>query len=370
MKVLHIFAELKPSGGETMMQSASSLWLKTAEMHILSTGPTVGSFANTLESSGFIIKHIPFEKRVSFAVAVFRLIKKEQYSIVHIHTERASPLYALIARLALGSAVRIVRTVHHIFKFTGVLRFRKIIERLVMKRLFFVAIISNSISGQRNEALRFFSRNILIPNWYDDKYYIPAELELKSLVRQELGLPANKFIYVSLGGNWYYKNYDKIVEALTFFPSNAEVLYVQVGPQGEGAPLEMLANKMKVNDKVLCVGSVDDPRAYLYAADCYLMPSSEEGFGVAAVEAMGAGVPAILGNVRALTDFRESVSGIRYVEPDPGSIAREMQLLASLTQRDRYELGRSVAKQVASEFGLENGPVSYLDLYKQLLCER
>lgn len=370
MKVLHIFAELKPSGGETMMRSASDLWLRDAEMHILSTGSAVGSFADTLENSGFIIRHISFEKSMAFAIAVFRLIKAEQYSIVHIHTERASPFYALIARLALGSAVRIVRTVHHIFKFTGVLRFRKILERLVMKRLLSVEIISNSISGQRNEARRFFSRNRLIPNWYDDQYYIPAELEMKSQARQELGLPTNKFIYVSLGGNWYYKNYNKILEALTFFPSGAEVLYVQVGPQGEGAPLEKLARELEIYDKVHCVGSVDDPRAYLYAADGYLMPSSEEGFGVAAVEAMGAGVPAILGNVKALTDFGELVSGIRYVEPEPESIAKEMKWLASLSQRDRYELGKFLAEQVAREFGLRNGPNGYLDLYKELLNEK
>ena len=352
-----------------MMKSASNLWLQSTEMYILSTGQEIGSFAKDLEDVGYLIKHIPFEKNVSFFVKVLKFIKSERFDIVHIHTERASPLFAFVARLALGSSVKIVRTVHHIFRFHGLLRFRKILERLIMKKLLSVTLVSNSISGRQNEIDRFFSTNKLISNWYDDQYYVPIDSTKKKLIRRRLGLPEDKFIYVSLGGNWYYKNYDKIIEAFLFLPPNTEIFYVQIGPQGEGAPLEALATKLKVKDKVLCVGSVDDPRTYLHAADGYLMPSSEEGFGVAAVEAMGSGLPTILGNVKALTDFNETISGIRYIEPDSKSIANEMLSLASLSERDRYKLGNFLAKQVAAEFGLKNGPNGYLKLYRHLISQ-
>ena len=98
----------------------------------------------------------------------------------------------------------------------------------------------------------------------------------------------------SLGGNWAYKNYDLIVSALSRIPAALDVIYAQVGLQGEGAPLESLASETGVTHRLQCRGVVAETLPYLHAADAYLMPSSEEGFGVAAVEAMASGLPAIL----------------------------------------------------------------------------
>ena len=55
---------------------------------------------------------------------------------------------------------------------------------------------------------------------------------------------------------------------------------------------------------------------FLYASDVYIMPSSREGFGVAAVEAMGSGLPAILSNRPALYDFKDDSKEIVFTEPN------------------------------------------------------
>jgi len=125
MKILHIFGELKPSGGEAMMLSAAPIWLPVAEMHILSTGDVIGVYADKLSTAGYLIHHIPFRKRVSFFMEVARLLRKERFDIVHIHTERSSLWFALTSRIALGYSPILVRTVHHIFKFNGWLSYQK-----------------------------------------------------------------------------------------------------------------------------------------------------------------------------------------------------------------------------------------------------
>lgn len=366
MKILHIFAELKPSGGEAMMLSAAPMWLAKSEMHILSTGDVVGVYAEKLAAVGYTIHHISFKKSFSFFINVINLIKKENYDIVHLHTERASLWFSLSARIALGYESVLIRTVHHIFKFNGWLRFRKFVERRLMRSLFKVNLISNSPSGKRNEMHRFNSNNVLIPNWYDSNFYLPPSVLERMNARNLLNYQDDVCVFLSLGGNWEYKNYYMIVEALALLPADINVLYVQVGVQGEGAPLETLAKKLGVRDRLKCMGVVDDPKLYLHAADVYMMPSSEEGFGVAAVEAMACGLPSILSNVEALCDFEKYVPGIKYIKPNPREIADAMINMTLLPEVSRRNLGLSIAMSTRENYGLESGACGYLDLYKKL----
>ncbi|MEI6067822.1 MAG: glycosyltransferase [Methylococcaceae bacterium] len=365
MKVIHIFGELKPSGGEAMMLSAAPMWLSVAEMHILSTGDeSVGVYAEKLSKAGYVIHHIPFRKSVSFFIDLVRLLRKEKYDVVHMHTQRASLWFALISRLALGSSANLIRTVHHIFKFDGWLRSRIKIERYLVRSLLNVTLISNSPSGKKNELIRYGSDNRLIPNWYDSAFYVPPTDTQRAKIRYVLGYNEDTCIFLSLGGNWYYKNYGMIVEALALLPTDINILYVQVGVQGEGMPLETTALHLGVAERLRCMGVVDDPRMYLQAADVYMMPSSEEGFGVAAVEAMACGLPAILSDVEALCDFRENIPGIEYINPNPQEIANAMVKLAQLSVTERKRLGYFIANATKQNYGLECGAKSYLQLYQ------
>ena len=363
MKILHIFGELKPSGGEAMMLSAAPLWLPVVEMHILSTGDIIGGYADKLSSAGYLIHHIPFRKHISFFIEVARFLRKERFDIVHIHTERASIWFALTSRLTLGYSLALVRTVHHIFKFNGWLRIRKKVERFLMRTWLNVIFISNSPSGKKNELERYGSDNMLIPNWYDSTIYIPPTDTQRIKIRNDLGFAEDTCIFLSLGGNWNYKNYGMIVEALSLLPVDINVLYVQVGPQGEGTPLENAARRFGVTERLRCMGVVNDPKMYLQAADVYMMPSSEEGFGVAAVEAMACGLPAILGDVVALCDFGEHIPGIEYINPTPQKIANAMARLSRLPTSNRRRIGSAIADATRKYYGLERGAVGYLQLY-------
>ena len=157
-----------------------------------------------------------------------------------------------------------------------------------------------------------------------------------------------------------------IVEALALLSSDINVLYVQVGPQGEGATLEVAARRLGVENRLHCMGVVSDPKLYLQAADVYLMPSSEEGFGVAAVEAMACGLPAILSDVEALCDFRENIPGIEYINPTPQNIANAMTKFSQLPTLNRRTLGAEIADSTRKNYGLDRGAAGYLQLYQSV----
>ncbi len=359
MKILHILNELKPSGAETMLLSAAPSWLARSGQHILTTGDTEGSFAQPLRSAGYGIYHLPFDKSFAFFKALGRLVTEEGFDVVHLHTERASLWYALTARLMCRRDLKLVRTVHHMFRFDGLFRIRRMLERQVMKHLLGVHFLSNSPSGKRNELRRFHMDNELAPNWYDSGKFIPPTPEARREARVACGFGADTTVFVSLGGNWEYKNYDLIIRALAVIPPDLDILYVQIGVQGEGSPLESLASDLGVSHRLQCAGVVVDAIPFLHAADCYMMPSSEEGFGCAAVEAMACGLPAILSDVEALCDFRENIQGIRYIEPITEAVANAMVELAGMQETERRELGEIQAKDVEANYGLGVGPEAY-----------
>ena len=198
--ILHIFGELKPSGGETMLATALPYFRSRRLLtSVLSTGEIPGSCAPVLAEAGATIHHIPFAKKASFAAAVLRLMRKGGFDTVHIHTERAYFYYALLAWHA--RIPQILRTVHHIFPWRGWLRWRTLVQRHLSAHICGCVFISNSMSGLANEWSCYRMRNLLIPNWYDSNRFVPRSVYGCRAARRALGLHEGEINIVSLGGN-------------------------------------------------------------------------------------------------------------------------------------------------------------------------
>lgn len=362
-RVLHILGEILPSGGETMLASAAGVFAAEGiQSTALSTGQSIGSFAPSLEAAGFEIEHIPFSKRLAHFLKVRNLIRENRFDVVHIHGERAFFYYILAAKAA--GCRRIIRTVHHIFPWSGWLRLRSLLQRQIARRIFGVTFVSNSRSGWENERHCYFMNNSLIPNWYDSAKFTTRSPTDYEKARQLLGIAPETFAVVSLGGNSSYKNYHLVIEAIDRLSMGVGAVYFQVGNQGGDRPLSTLAEKLGIAERVRCCGRVPDALPYLHAADAYVMPSSIEGFGVAAAEAMAVGVPAILSHRPALKDFAEVTMDIAWCDCSAQSIAEQIEQLASLSAERRWQRGQALSCEIAKYCGLGAGPVRFSQLYK------
>jgi glycosyltransferase involved in cell wall biosynthesis len=361
MRVLHILNELRPSGAELMYLAAADLWrAHGVECEILSTGSKPGILAPRMADAGFKIHHIPYLRTPRFVIDVHRFLRRGRYDVIHIHTERASFWYALSAYLA-GSH-RLFRTVHNVFPFRGMLRVRRALQRYIQRRLG-VHMIAISPSVGVAEWRYFANPTELIPNWFDDTSYVPPTTPERLQARQHLGVPPETVAFCSVAGCWSYKNHTAIIRALAQIPEELDILYLHAGMEEAGLPERMLAADMGVEHRVRFLGVVPEVLPVLHASDVYLMPSLYEGFGCSAVEAMGAGVPTILSDVPGLCDFRETCSGIRWVNTTPVSIASAMQELIYMPPEERQRVGRSLSHAVRSHYGLGQGALHYATLY-------
>ncbi len=153
------------------------------------------------------------------------------------------------------------------------------------------------------------------------------------------------------------KRHADVLRALAVLtPRHPTLRYVVIGDGPERVPLEGLAVRLGVRERVELCGQLPPEEALERARRCSLfaMPSTEEAFGVAYVEAMAGGLPAI--GCRGEPGPEEiAAAGDGFVLVPPGDIERLTQRIDELLsdpQRLR-EAGRRARATVAAHFTWE-----------------
>jgi len=146
------------------------------------------------------------------------------------------------------------------------------------------------------------------------------------------------------------------------FPDLAALL---VGEGPDRAALVKLAYSLKIEDHVVIAPSVEDTRIPLAAMDLFVYPSLREGFGLAIVEAMAAGVPVVATQSGGPSDIIEQgVSGVLVPPGDAealGAVVRS--LLADPERRRRIA---QAARDRANQFDMERVVRETEELYGQV----
>jgi glycosyltransferase involved in cell wall biosynthesis len=157
---------------------------------------------------------------------------------------------------------------------------------------------------------------------------------------------------VTVGNLIARKRHVDVLRALWLL-RDTELRWVIVGDGPERAALQRLAAELEIEDRVDFRGALA-PGAALDAARAggvFVLPSVEEAFGVAYIEAMAGGVPAIGSRGEpGPEEIAASGGGMRLVPPgDPEALAGELRAL--LTDAPwRRELGAAARANVEASF--------------------
>ncbi len=147
--------------------------------------------------------------------------------------------------------------------------------------------------------------------------------------------------------------------------------YAVIGDGPERVPLEGLAARLGVAERVDFLGQLAPQEAIERARRCtlFVMPSTEEAFGVAYVEAMAAGVPAI--GCRGEPGPEEiAAAGDGFLLVPPGDIERLSQRIDELLSDPRRlrEAGQRARATVAANFTWERCGEQTLAAYEHVLA--
>ncbi len=168
------------------------------------------------------------------------------------------------------------------------------------------------------------------------------------------------------------KRHADVLRALAVLGARHPTLrYAVVGDGPERVALEGLAARLGVAERVDFHGQLAPEEAIEQARRCtlFVMPSTEEAFGVAYIEAMAAGVPAI--GCRGEPGPEEiAAAGDGFMLVPPGDIERLTQRIDELLsdpQRLR-EAGQRARATVAENFTWSRCGEETLDAYRQVLA--
>lgn len=147
---------------------------------------------------------------------------------------------------------------------------------------------------------------------------------------------------------------------------------VLAGDGRERQRLEGLAARLGVGERVRFLGEVPHEQVptVLGELDVFAMPSTWEGFGVAALEAEAMEVPVVASNVHGIPDVvLDGETGLLVPPRDPRALASALERLASDADL-RRRLGRAARAFVAEHYSWEDNAAQMEALYQSALGER
>lgn len=364
MRVLHILNELRPSGAETMLRSAASEWSRhTVESEILAIGRSIGPYASALRDAGYKVHHLPAGKSASFFSALWRFIREGKYEVVHQHVEGMGYWIGITSLIA---GAKLVRTVHNNFQYNGALRLRRLIQRRHLTRLGAI-FVSIAPGVQENERKRFGVPSSLIWNWVDPSVVGEITEAERHVARASFNIEQNEIVVVSVGNCSVVKNHGSVIEAISSFPESVHVRYLHVGMENDDCSEARLVSKLNCRDRVTFAGSLSNVRRALSAADIFVMPSLYEGFSIAALEALGAGLPMVLARVDGLRDLEPIFPDLIYVTPDASGVREGISVALSGYNSLRARTSAIYPVLVETNFGVQRGASMYSQIYAKAL---
>lgn len=308
-------------------------------------------------------KRLEFYK-VSPGLLPWLLQHVREYDVVHVHAlfSFSSVLAAWVARLR--GVPYVVRPLGTLTSY-GVSQRRPALKRLSLRfiegpilRHAAAIHFTSAIEWREAEALGFKLRGVVIPLGVPVSQQVPrSRPECRSLLFLSRLDPK--------------KNLESLLTALARLRVDGLKPTLQVA--GSGRPeyvegLRTLANSLGVSDQVRWLGEIDgDAKAALWAeSDVFILPSFSENFGIAAAEALLAGLPCILGIGVAIASEAAIAGAAIAVAPDAESVARALREL--LGDSDRCAQMSVRARELAlREYSTETMGKRLVALYERII---
>ena len=293
-----------------------------------------------------LFEHPPYA--LALAVSLHDTALKHDLDLVHMHYAIPHAVSAYLARQMLGRErrLRIVTTLHGTdITLVGLHPSFHAITRFSILESDGLTAVSSYL---KDETVRDFTvpaeRIEVIPNFIDTELWRP---DREPCHRGKLA-PGGEKIVMHISNFRSVKRVEDVVAAFAGIQERVPARLVMVGDGPDRPRARQRAEELGVMDKVLFLGKHQSVDELLSCADLFLLPSENESFGLAALEAMACGAPVIATRAGGLPEVvEEGVTGrLLEVGDVVGMAAAGTELLMDDALHTRLsEAGRSAAEK-------------------------
>lgn len=193
--------------------------------------------------------------------------------------------------------------------------------------------------------LRFRAPNVIIPNGVFTEEFVP--MPPKNLFRAQIGLYENRRYILFLSRLHFKKGLDILADAFSILAREyPEVDLVVAGPDGGAeAGFKAQIERSGLSDRVHLTGPLYGTMkiAALAEAECFCLPSRQEGFSIAILEALACATPVVITDQCHFPEVAEAGAGL-IVTLNSGDVAKGLSFVLenSFTARQMGQNGRQM----------------------------
>ncbi len=310
-----------------------------------------------------LFDHPPYT--LALATAMTNVAVNESLDLLHVHYAIPHSVSAYLARAMLKPRrLPFVTTLHGTdITLVGLDRSYLPITKFSIEESDGVTAISNYL---REVTLREFDihRPVdLIHNFVNCEVFIPGNGKR----RREEFAPKGEKILAHLSNFRPVKRLPDVIEIFALVRREIPAKLLMIGDGPDRMTAEWMARDKKIASDVIFLGKQNQVQDLLACADVLLLPSDLESFGLAALEGMACGVPAVCSRVGGVPEvMTDGVEGYLVTSRDVQTMAaRALEILSS--PEKQKEMSQAARQRALRQFCTEKIIPLYEDLYQRVL---
>ena len=265
-----------------------------------------------------------------------KIIRQHNPDVIHSHLFEVT----VLSRLATSKNDNFFFTIHNIMSKDAfeVNRMSVFAERVTYKKRHTIIGVSQQALNDYNKWIGIKGKSFVLYNYVKQSFF-DASYDYNRDIQ-------NAFKLVAVGNLRRQKNYFALLEAIHLLKDHPIHLDIYGSGDLEKELLDKI-NKERLNVRLM--GRTNDVSAVLPAYHAYIMPSLFEGFGIAPMEAMAAGMPVLLSNLEVFKEVAEDFPV--YFDPaNPSTMADAIKYAYDNWQqvKSKAQKGKSMIKQKVS----------------------
>jgi len=310
-----------------------------------------------------LFEHQPYT--LALATKMATVAETENLDLLHVHYAIPHSISAILARESIKSHRRlpVITTLHGTdITLVGADRSYLPITRYALEQSNGVTAISNYLKQATIETFQFDQIQV-IPNFVcPDEYKPKIDCDLRASLSPD-GAP----VMVHVSNFRPVKRPIDCVEILARVLPKTNARLLMVGDGSERTNVIHRARSLGVYDQCAFVGKQPRIVDYLCAADVLLLPSEQESFGLAALEAMACEVPVIASRVGGVpevvddgeTGFLSEVGDVDKMADDAVRLLTDAKL--------RREMGKRARESAITRYSTDKIIPQYIEFYERVL---
>mgnify|MGYP006270765581 CR=1 FL=1 len=382
MKILHICA-IAATADILLLPQINYLLSRNLSVEIACSP---GKGVEKLQKQGYVVHPVQIERRISPLLnlksiyELTKLIKQQQYDLVHVHTPIAAVLGRIAAKLA---GVKAIVYTSHGLPFHDRSSAKEYALYSNVEK--FAGLFTNLILSQNYEDIATVKKLGICPpekiaylgNGVDIDRFNRARLDPnhQTQLRKFLGIPdSGNLIIGTVGRLTRKKGSGYLIEATAkLLPQFSNLHTLIIGSEASGDPEPIKAEMLEkirtlgIENHVTFTGGRQDVPELLGLLDIFTLPTfTHEGLPRSIVEAMSMGLPVVATDIRGC---REAVvhqeTGLIVPPQDSQKLAEALSILLSDAQL-RVAYGKASRQRVENEYD-ENIVFERLEKYYRQL---